>query len=68
MSEKASRPFDKERDGFVMGEGSGIVIMEELEHAIKEMHIYTEVIGYGTTCNAYHMTAPAPDGCNQQEQ
>ncbi|MEK6645694.1 MAG: beta-ketoacyl-ACP synthase II [Candidatus Firestonebacteria bacterium] len=61
--EKASRPFDKERDGFVMGEGSGIVIMEELEHAIKRnAHIYAEVIGYGTTCNAYHMTAPAPDG------
>ncbi|MFH1369047.1 MAG: beta-ketoacyl-ACP synthase II [Elusimicrobiota bacterium] len=61
--EKASRPFDKERDGFVMGEGSGIIAMEELNHALKRnAHIYAEIIGYGTTCNAYHMTAPEPDG------
>jgi 3-oxoacyl-[acyl-carrier-protein] synthase II len=61
--EKASRPFDKERDGFVMSEGSGMVIMEDLEHALKRRaHIYAEVIGYGTTCNGYHMTAPDPSG------
>lgn len=61
--EKASRPFDKHRDGFVMGEGAGMVLMEELEHAQKRnAHIYTEIIGYGTTCNAFHMTAPEPAG------